>query len=482
MINDYFRELAEIRPQSKNAAELETFIRDQVAAELRSVSGVELPDLGRSSFEESARLEDMIVEFESFFSFINPAVPFDFLDFLGIMAAINPDVSQAVKNYENFANTGHSVTIDAPSAGLMEAAITRINEQASSLYKKSCGVDGLINHYIRQIATYGALSSEDVIADDFSGIEEVVIVPVSRIRFKLKDGKYKPFQLVNPMLQPQGLVELNENTYSYFAWRTIENSPYAYPPFTSAIEAILMQHDMTANIKFVLRKMGLLGLIAMTLKKPPKLAGEDDVNYRARAKKETEAIAGSILANYHKGMLIKYEEQTIEHFNVTADARGGSDLFSQNEQQVFSGLGTQPALHGRTYSTTETYAGVVYNMLVTDALNIQRLPKRRMEQTYRLDLLLQGIQVDGVTMNFNKTQALNKLQDAEAESSHIDNVFKKRDGGIISQDQSAQELGYDAAFQPQTSSNVIPFKGSRNDSIIQRFSFDREGQRYRIAQ
>jgi hypothetical protein len=193
-------------------------------------------------------------------------------------------------------------------------------------------------------------------------------------------------------------------------------------------------------------------------------------------------------------MMVKYEEQTFEHFNVSADARGGSDLFNQNEQQVFSGLGTQPALHGRTYSTTETYAGVVYNMLVTDSLNIQRLPKRRMEKTYKLDLFLQGIMVESISLNFNKTQSLNPLNDANVEKINIETAKMKVDMGMISLDQAAQENGYQEAFkrpeeieqENETPDNVIPFqqsnrKTSKNKKQTAKFRFDKDTQQYRNA-
>jgi hypothetical protein len=459
MIPSYFDELTKEPPgiiPKPDYFDIEKLINDRVNASLKTVAGIELPDLGRSSKESPHDLAQQFVEVENFFQIINPALPFDFLDFLAMQACINPDVSQAVKNYENFANTGHQIEIEASSPQLIERAIERVNSQASKLYKKSCGVDGLINHYIRQIATFGALSSEDIIANDYSGVEEIAIVPVSRIRFKLIDGKYVPHQMVSPLTALGGYIELNENTYSYYAWRTVENSPYAYPPFTSAIESLLMQHDMTQNIRYILRKMGLLGLVAMILKKPAKHESESDDEYLLRSKNTMTQWANALLSNYYKGMIIMTDDQDVKHFNVAGDARGGKELFDQNEQQVFSGLGTQPALHGRTYSTTETYAGVVYNMLVTDSLNIQRLPKRRMERTYMLDLLLQGLIVDSVSLQFNETQSLKPLEQANTDKVRAETEILKMDKKLISPDQAAQALGYDQAFSSEMEENEEP--------------------------
>jgi hypothetical protein len=65
---------------------------------------------------------------------------------------------------------------------------------------------------------------------------------------------------------------------------------------------------------------------------------------------------------------------------------GVYELNRMSEEQVFSGMGTYPAFHGRTDSTTETFADVVYYMLTAQVANMQRVVKRRQELTYMLDL------------------------------------------------------------------------------------------------
>ena len=268
-----------------------------------------------------------------------------------------------------------------------------------------------------------------------------------------------------------------------------------------------MQHDMTQNIRYILRKMGLLGLVAMILKKPAKHDDESDDEYLLRSKNTMTQWANALLSNYYKGMIIMTDDQDVKHFNVAGDARGGKELFDQNEQQVFSGLGTQPALHGRTYSTTETYAGVVYNMLVTDSLNIQRLPKRRMERTYMLDLLLQGLIVDSVSLQFNETQSLKPLEQANTDKVQTEIEILKMEKKLISPDQAAQALGYDQAFSSEIEENeepepqvpeiqddeeselgrkILHFKKQqqphRKINKKVRFEFSKHSQRYKAAQ
>jgi hypothetical protein len=120
-----------------------------------------------------------------------------------------------------------------------------------------------------------------------------------------------------------------------------------------------------------------------------------------------------------------------------------------SEEQVFSGLGTYPAFHGRTDSTTETFADVVYYLLTAQVGNMQRVVKRRQERTYMLDLRLGGIDVDSVSLNFNKAHSRNALQEAQTEEQRFQTVLEKVKVGLITPDEGARELGEENWFDEE---------------------------------
>ncbi|PYS72731.1 MAG: hypothetical protein DMF69_06930, partial [Acidobacteria bacterium] len=139
------------------------------------------------------------------------------------------------------------------------------------------------------------------------------------------------------------------------------------------------------------------------------------------------------------------------------------------------------------YTTTETFADVIYSILAAQVVNRQRLVKRRQEQTYRLDLILAGIQVDSLSLNFNRVEARNELQKAQAEEIRQQMIFERAHEGIISADDAAQELGYESAFDPELlSSKPGVAKGTSEGLRAKRgfsatFRFDRAAQRYRFT-
>ncbi len=458
----------------------------------RTIGGIEIPgdtgNFGRSSEENFGGLLNSSL---SKYQTVNPIIDFTMLALLKKFYIFNPDVSQFVDNLQNLANNGHQISVKAKSESNAESALTRLNESASRLYQNGAGVDGLINAYLAQIAWSGALSSEDVVNFGGRRIEQVVLVPVESIRFKYDQIllNYLPYQRTRNLTQTNlnnfGLIPLSSETYRYLALQTVENLPYAKPPATAAVDAILQgQEPMMKNIQYIAQKFGLLGLVTASVQPPPKKPNETESEYQGRAKSYLSLVAKALEGQFSKGLLVAFRDQKIEHTNIAEGASGVYDLNRISEEQVMSGLGMQPAFFGRTDSTTETFADVVYNLLMAKVHNIQRLPKRRMEQTSRLDLRLGGIEVDGVSYNFNKAFSRNSLQNAQTEEIELRNVLQKVKAGAISPDMAAQELGYESWFDIELLQTDASLKQSlmairkHQPANVFRFSFSKFSQKY----
>ena len=480
--------------QARQIPEIGVFglAKQWLASKFRDVVGAELPAEGRSSVENvNGNLGPLAAS--ALIGSVIPPFDFEMLRTLKRLWLLNPDFSQFVSNAESLGNTGHILTVDAATDSQAEAALKRLNESASRIYANGAGVDGLINAYLDQLAWSGALSSEDVVNLAARRVEQVVLVPVEQIRFRYLDGRYVPHQqpggLFGSAKSPLGLIPLNDLTYRYYASQTIENSPYAKPPASAAVEMLCgPQKDAIENIKYIVQKLGILGLVAFLVKKPSTKAGESDGEYKKRVEAHLASITKTLDGNFNKGLLVGLKgEHEIDHANVTSDGRGSAQIFQVIEELAFSGMGSMAAFHGRNYTTTETFADVIYSILAAQVVNRQRLVKRRQEQTYRLDLTLAGIQVDSLSLNFNRVEARNELQKAQAEEIRQQIILDKARAGIISADDAAQELGYESAFDPELlSSKPGVTKGASEGLRAKRgfsatFRFDRAAQRYRFT-
>lgn len=438
------------------------------------ISRGNLPAGGRSSDEIlydnfSSRLTGYL----NYWNVLQPEIPWEIQKYLTLITMTNPDLSQAVKNTVHLGNTGHKVIVDAKNS---EKVIDKLNSLAYQLYPISAGVDGLVNHYFEQGQRTGAISSEDVISPDFSGVKKVVIVPPYSIRFRYLDGEYKKYQQ-SGQLGELDLVELNEYTYTYYALQVWENKPYAVPPFLPALKPILTQDEFFKNIQAMSKKFGLLGLNVVVVKRLPRKPGESDIKYRERNQKHIDEVAESVKLNYSQGVLVLPEDQTLTNHSFTHDARGVKELVDMIEEQVFSGVGSHPAMHGRPNSTTESYARIIYGLMLNSIDNLRRLIKRRLEKTYRLDLILSGIPFDFVSIDFNSDKRLQPNVEAMAERLGLDIVLKKVKAGLIDPETAAQELGYSSWADEKLLYDQI----KKENTTTKEFMFDRGSQQYKLV-
>lgn len=397
----------------------------------------------------------------SFYNIKTPKFPLEYLKILEILSIWNPDLSQALSIIVNLGNTGHEISVDG---GKAEAVISRINDLAGSVYRTGGGMDGLVNHFLRQIAMMGALSGEWVVADSISnGIRDVVVVPVRTIRFKYEDGIYLPHQYTGGGVG-SAYVALNPVSYSYSPVQTMDDSPYGIPGFYAALKNIEVQLDAVGGLSHIIRKMGLLGFLDVSMKIPERKAGEGDEAYQKRLSSRLSDYAKAFTSNFSRGVAVHYDDQELKHNNIgSLAAAAAKAVFNLNEEQIFSALDIPPSMAGRSYSTTETYAEVDYERFITRLGNYRRLIKRFMEKGYNLDLQLAGINAE-VSVAFNENSGFREGEKAQADGAQIANVISKRDAGFIDQDEAARELGYEKATgkRPAEPSLSFAFDAKKN--------------------
>ncbi len=408
---------------------------------------------GQISSDSNVSFSALIQEMASEFSTVNSKFPIEYLDVIQNLSIVNPSVSQNVDNIMRLGNTGHKVVLTTKTDAQKEKALDELNNMSHRAFGQFGGVDGFINTLLAQIVRGGAGSVEWVVDKKISFIEKAVFVPLSTVRF-LWDSRvsgYAPYQKVNEItVGTTQLVELNTNTYQYCPLMLLDNSPYAIPPMIAALEGIMIQREIIKNFKFVAKKMGLLGFVTFLLKAPVRAGKESDANYVARLQAYLQEQSEAIKNNYRDGFALGFQGSfEVEHHSLMGSADGADKINQAVEQQIFSGLHSDPALHGRTYSTTETYAGVVYEKMLSMLTNYQAVAKQVIEYGYKLHLVLAGIDFEDLYIEFEPSKSLSSERDETAYATKIANLEKLYDQGIISQDVFAQEAGYDAPDQEE---------------------------------
>ena len=413
---------------------------DKLSAALSAAMGV--PPAGRSSKVQTQTILNGLNQYFSIFGDMDPAIPWTYLNWLSRVAWVNPTMKHALENWKTTANSGHTVFVEARNDNIAEAAVDALNAFAKRINPYGAGMDGLVDKQLLQTGIGGAVSAEAVIANDLSQIDDIVLVPVESIRFKQEGGQFVPFQR-GSMLKD---INLNPLTYKYTAWEHNESNPYAVPPMLAAIQPVLDQADMNENIRFIIKKLGLLGLVSFVLKPLAKRTDESDREYQNRLADHLSTVSTNLNKNFLNGLIVHYDDQEVKHNPTTGNVQGADKLYMLNVHEVSSAMLTPPAFVGHTDSSTETYADVVYRIFVALAKNLRRPCKRTMEFFWRLELRLQGIEVDSVSAKFADIPSRDPLATLEGESFRQNSIIQRVEKGMIDPDTGAQEMGYDRWF------------------------------------
>lgn len=361
---------------------------------------------------------------------INPKFPIHWLNTLEKAVTINPILSQMHQLIIDLGNSGHTIQIVPHS--------DEIKKELDILAEK-LNIDNFINQLFSQLAINGAVSIENIVNTDLKGIDKIVRVPISTIRFKYNKelDEYEPFQEI-PMQKE--LIKLNTNTYLYIPIFTLDDSPYAVPPFLSSLSAVETSEELLSQMKNLSKKIGLIGFLDLQLPLPPKAPAETEFEYNKRLTKNIEDMSNILSDNIQKGMIVHYEGTNIQFKELSNSLQGIDTLSEMIDRLIISGAKGQPSLLGRTTGSTETWATVSYEQFVKTLQNYQRTIKRALEYCYKLHITLLGYSFDDINIIFNPLPSLNPDKEAQNSKVIVENTLEILRENLIDKKQAKKIL------------------------------------------
>lgn len=402
-------------------------------------------------------------------------IPFDFAQgwftSLENLAAYNHDVSFAVDNIVQFANTPHEIKFQESIPQSQQKEMRQfIAENEQAWYQNSAGRHGLKGDLLAQTAINGALSAEIIPGSRRGGvpdhIHQVARIAPKYIKFLYdrENDVYLPFQqpvtmdgIAGSLVNSFDLIPLNTSQYFYFAWRRFFEGPYPTPPFLAAVEGLSIQKDMLNSFKEIMKKLGMLGFLSVEVTPPDPRPGESEEDFFNRSDKYLkDVVFPQVDKNLGQGFAAGFiGSHKFELQGNNMNVQGAEGLMKIVELIIFAGLKQDPNMLGRNFSTTETFGRVILAKTMNQTKEYQRITDCFYAQLYSMALRLEGFAPGVMTVESEAPMVTDRVKEEEAEGKKIDNVIKKRDEGIIDQDQAANDLGQEkpAADGPIRESN-----------------------------
>lgn len=410
---------------------------------------------GRSSMPP--RSVNPAISLKNTFTYVKPNFNFEAIKLIRALRTHNPDVGLVINDMKELTNTGHRVKFssDTPPK-LADEMRNHLNEVTKKWADGVSGIDGIINKLVSQAWIGGAISGEFVPNIRMTGIKTLALVNPEeiRIQYSKRKARYVFYQQTSSNIMVGTEVKkLNANQYRYFALNGDEEIPYGIPPFISALEALETQKDMKSNISYVVSQLGIMGFLEFLMQKPDQRPGESDEGYETRLKSLLTDLRTNISKGFKDGLVVGYQEDHQATFHSTSkNVNGLSDIFNLNEVQVANGLKASPSFIGVKQGGTETAISIVFTKLLSQLNNVQINIASFLEFGYKLELRLAGYNTkysETAKIEFKPSTITDDLKIQQAGEIKRRNLKCDYDQGLISQEEFAEELGYQKPDKPE---------------------------------
>lgn len=389
---------------------------------------------------------------------LQPRIPPEFLDLLSWLYVWDPDLGYAVNTSTSLSNTDFQITFEeAVSDQEAKEMIEHLNGVVGTWYRG--GISTMVRDLFVQVALTGAVSGEAVILPDLSAVQKLVKVNPKHIRFipNEENTDFTPAQQVHSLFTggvgiPGDIIELNPITYKYIAHTTVDDTPYAVPPLLTALNALDIKLDQIKNLKFIMRKFGMMGFLEVLLTAPKPLPKEKPEAYQIRLLNFLSAAAPEIEKGLSQGLVTGYQgTHEFKYQDVKPAGGGAKEVFDINDRQVTGGLKTPPQLMGRSGTTTETFGRVVLAQFAKALEDVQKTMGEFLKWLFELELILAGFKSGNMikAIEFDSTLVGDKVREEEATSKKIANQNELYNAGLISQQTRANNLGIDEPDQEE---------------------------------
>lgn len=366
---------------------------------------------------------------------------------------VNGDMGLVLFDLMTLTNTGFHIKFDESVDQKIQDKMRRhIKEVSKSWGDGVNGINGLVNKMIYQIWISGALSYEAEVNRKIDGLSNVCLINPEDIVWRIKGSRYYPMQKVGGYIKSktQDYIKLNPNTYKYFALIGDEEVPYGIPPFLTALQAIKVKGEAVKSVNDVIKLMGLLGFLQVNVEKPEQKGDESDDQYVLRLSAFLDETLKNLSGSLSRGISVGYKDDHEYEFHSTSQNISGLDtLLTGVKVDTANGLKTHPSFMGIDAGKSETHLSIVFTKMLSQLSSVQALISSALEHIFILELALAGFKIDTLTVQFKPSTIQDDLKMQQANEIKIRNLNALYDQGIISQEQYADEMGYQAANEKE---------------------------------
>jgi hypothetical protein len=377
-----------------------------------------------------------------------------------LLADNSPEVSRALWDLLLFCNPGWKAQALKPGTeDVDKAGQAALDEFLSSLHGPFAAphvmpADVVIASMFMTVGMRGSILAELVLDDAGRLPLEIATPDPATLEFRRAQDPARGRVWVVGQRQGSEFVPLDRETVVYVPVHPFPGSPHGRSLFAPAVFSSLFLLGMLYDIKRVVQQQGYPRLdIAIDFEKLRTIITDEVLNDVDKYNEVVDQITAQVTKHYSSlEPDDAYVHSTIVEVKqpvgaVDARSLGAVEgLIRALERMCVRALKSMPLLFGLTETASETHANREWEIHVAGIKSIQHMVEFVLERLCGLGLRARGIAAV-VKFRFSELRAAEMLRDAQTEKLRMDNAVRKRDEGLITQDECSVEVtGKPAAF------------------------------------
>jgi hypothetical protein len=304
-------------------------------------------------------------------------------------------------------------------------------------FQKFGWVDALLVQFFRSLFTDGAVCGELVLTPSRDGLDKFYFIDPATIRLKLKnENTWEIFQEVDG-----NLTKLDPASTFYVGLDPDPDDPRGKSILSSIPFVARVEQRLLEDMQKTMHNAGYHRL-HLKIKQPDRNPGESDETYITRANKYFENTAEMVRKLAPEDNPVTWDDVSIEYIGPSGHISSSHYWYINHKsliEDICAGVHLDPSILGYSYGSAQSWAQFKYELILQNVVSIQKSATRFLEWMRNIELALHGLPLE-CEHHFDNRKFFGMLEQREAERVHLENVIRKKEAGLITEDQAKREM------------------------------------------
>ena len=304
-----------------------------------------------------------------------------------------------------------------------------------SPYQKSGGIETLVNLFFRGLFLDGCFGGEAVLKPSANGLAGFTSCDSRFLTFEQKSGGWQIY-----FERDGGKIRLDPAAFYFGGLDSTISDPRGHSLLSSISFVSHLEQKLIFDMSENLEKSGYQR-VQVQLKKPEKLAGENDANYIQRANSYFDNTVELFKSLRPADSAVTWDDVEITSVGPSGQGAASSWYLYHRAlvEDICAGVHLDPFMLGYSFGTTQTWARFKFELMMRQIVAVQEKARGFLQWLVKLELALRDLPGE-VEVLFDNRRVFGSLERFQAEKIAADNILAQYKEGLLTKEEARAQI------------------------------------------